>query len=333
MKLRKEFIIGVLASFTLVAFYWGFSYLKGNDLFSDESEFELVYEKVAGLTESNPVTLNGVKIGSVSLVEFITNDPNARVRVKIKVSDPKVKIPDQSLAIIKSDLLGVNSIEIQLRPSKRFAESGDTLATSVATTIQEEVSMQMLPIKAKAEEMMASIDSVLNAIKYIFNSETQLRLAATFKSIQLTIENLESSSVGLDTLIKTQGKRVARIFSNVESITANLEKSNQQISNIIGNFSNLSDSLTKINIASTIANLDESIRDFKIVMDKIERGEGTLGQLVNNDTLYNELEAASRELHILLEDIKLNPKRYVRVSVFGGKNNDSYVVPSDAKKP
>ncbi len=329
MKIRKEFIIGLIASFTLVAFYWGFSFLKGNNIFKKEREFVLVYDKVSGLSTSNPVSINGLTIGKVSYVGFVPNDTNARILVKI-IIDNDIEIPKNTLAIIRSDFLGSNHIDLKFRPSKSFAKTGDTLITSVATTIKEEVSMQMLPIKMKAEEMMASLDSVLGAIRYVFNKKTQENLAATFISIQNTINALEHSSYGIDTLITEQSSRFNRIFSNVESITKNLDDNGDKIDNIISNFSQLSDSLAKVDFKTTLVKMDNALGGFQSIVDKIDSGKGSMGLLVNNDTLYYELTAASMELHLLLEDIKLNPSRYVRVSVFGGKNNDEYVNPRDS---
>jgi len=328
MKIRKEFVIGIIASFTLIAFYWGFSFLKGNDIFKNEREFVLVYDKVSGLSISNTVSINGLTVGKVSYVGFLPNDTNAKILVRIKL-DNEIEIPSKTVAIIRSDFLGSNHIDLKLRPSNSFAKPGDTLLTSVATTIKEEVSMQMLPIKVKAEEMMASLDSVLGAIRYIFNKETQENLAATFVSIQNTINTLEHSSYGIDTLISSQTGRLNRIFANVESITKNLDENGDKIDNVIANFSKLSDSLAQVDIKNTLVQMDKALSGFQEIVDKVNRGEGSMGQLVNNDTLYYELEGASRELHQLLEDIKLNPNRYVKVSVFGGKNNDEYVNPND----
>lgn len=332
MKIRKEFIIGVVASFTLIAFYWGFSFLKGNDIFSEEREFVLIYDKVAGLSNSNPVSINGLNVGRVSQVGFLPNDPKARILVKIKLSND-IPIPKNTIAIIKSDFLGVNSIDLKLSSSHELAKSGDTLKSAIATTIQEEVSMQMLPIKVKAEDMMASLDSVISAISYIFNKETQEHLAKTFESIQTTIVSLQHASYGLDTIVSGQTNNLAAIFSDVKSITGNLNQNSKEIDNIINNFSDISDSLAAVDLKLTINKVDAALLSFQEIMDKVNSGEGSLGKLVNNDSLYFELESASTELNQLLEDIKLNPKRYVRVSVFGGKDNDPYVNPDDKAVP
>ena len=150
----------------------------------------------------------------------------------------------------------------------------------------------------------------------------------SFESIRYTIQNLESTTYNLDTLVVTQRFRLANIIGNVESITANIKKNNDKINNIIANFSNISDTLAKAKIASTINNADKTLKDFSEIIAKVNRGEGSLGMLVNNDTLYNNLEGASKELNKLVEDIKLNPKRYLNFSVFGGsKKKNAYTAP------
>ena len=330
MKITKEFIIGLVAVFTLLAGYWGFSFLKGNDLFSEEREFILIYDKVAGLNISNPVNVNGLRVGKVSYIDFIANDTNARILVKIKLKND-IQIPKNTKAVIRSDFLGVNKIDLVLNKSNSMAQSGDTLSTDIATTIQEEVSMQVAPLKAKAEDMMASIEAIMVSFKMVFNDETVSGLSETFIRIKSTIINLESSTKNLDQLIAGETTHISNVLTNLDNITANLNSNNSKINNVITNFSDISDSLVKLDVKSTFDKMDKAVVDFYSIVQKVDNGEGTMGQLINNDTLYNELEAASTELHELLEDIKLHPKRYVKVSVFGGKNKDKYEKPKSKK--
>jgi len=331
MKIRREFLIGIVATLTLFAAYWGFSFLKGNDIFSKEREFVLIYDRVAGLNVSNPVSVNGLQVGKVSKVNFIANDSNARVVVQIKLTN-EIPIPKNTVAIIRSDFLGVNKIDLQLKPSSEMAQTGDTLKTAMATTIQEEVSMQVAPLKAKAEDMMASIEAIMVSFKMVFNDETVNGLSETFKRIKQTIIHLESSTKNLDNIIEGETSHIKNTLNNLDKISSNLNSNNAKINNVIANFSDLSDSLVKLDIKSTFDKMDSAVVGFNDIAQKINNGEGTMGKLVNNDTLYIELEAATRELHELLEDIKLHPKRYVQVSVFGGKNKDEYINPEDVEK-
>ena len=333
MKRKKEIIIGLIGVATLAFAYWGFTFLKAKDFLSNNRTFIVVYDKIAGLTVSNPVVINGFKIGHVTDVYLYPDDTMARIVVKFQVSNDDIQIPKNSIAKIESDLLGVNKISLQFKASDTYAKSGDTLAGQIATTIQEEVNAQVRPIKIKAEEMMASLDSVLGAIRYIFNKETQQSLAKTFKSIKTTIENLESTTYNLDTLMLTQKSRIARILNNIEVLSYNLSSNSADIDNVINNLSAFSDSLATVNLKKTFENLDDVLNQVEGITSKINRGEGSLGLLANDDKLYKDLDKTVKELNSVLLDIKLNPHRYVHVSVFGrNPKKDKYQEPDTIKK-
>ncbi len=330
MQNKKEFLIGFIAILTLMLFYWGFNFLKGEEIFSKDRKFVVVYNKISGLNISNPVIVNGFNIGRVSDLYFQEDDAQAHIVVIIQITSD-IKIPKNSLARINSDFLGVNTIEIQLGDSPIEAVYGDTLDGMIASSLQEEFSQQLLPFKVKAEKMMASMDSVLEGFRYIFNRETQDNLGKAIKSIYVTFENMEKASDELNKMMVEERERLLQVMDNVKEITGNLASNSREIDNILNNFSDISDSLAKVDFARTINDVDKALISFTEITDKINRGEGTLGQLVQNDTLYFELEKASKELNLLLEDMKLNPSRYVKVSVFGGKNDDPYVSPEESK--
>ena len=330
MKNKKEFLIGFVAMLTILIFYWGFNFLKGEDIFSKDRKFVIVYNKISGLNVSNPVVVNGFKIGRVSNLYFQENDPDAHIVVEIQVKSD-IKLPKNSIARINSDFLGVNTIDIALGNDAALLVDGDTLLGTIASTLQEEFSQQLLPFKVKAEKMMASMDSVLEGFRYIFNRETQDNLGNAIKSIYVTFDNLESASKNMSLMMAEERTRLRDVMDNAKEITGNLAANSKEIDNILKNFSSISDSLAKVDFARTMNNVDQALISFTQITDKINRGEGTIGQLVNNDTLYFELEAASRELNELLEDMKLHPSRYVKVSVFGGKNKDPYVSTEEAE--
>jgi len=330
MQNKKEFLIGFVAILTLLLFYWGFNFLKGEDIFSKDRKFVIVYNKISGLNVSNPVVVNGFKIGRVSSLYFQENDPQAHIVVEIQIKND-IRIPKNSIARINSDFLGVNTIEIDLGDDDALLQPGDTLSGIIATSLQEEFSQQLLPFKVKAEKMMASMDSVLEGFRYIFNRETQDNLGNAIKSIYVTFDNLEAASSEMSMMMAEERERLRDVMDNAKEITGNLAANSKEIDNILNNFSSISDSLAKVDFVKTMYDVDNALLSFTTITDKINRGEGTIGQLVQNDTLYYELESASRELSELLEDMKLNPSRYVKVSVFGGKNNDPYVNPDEAK--
>lgn len=315
MKFSRELKIGIIFILATAVLIWGFSFLKNKKIFYKERVMYAVYKHVNGLNPSNPIYISGVKVGQVGKVYF---DPkmNGDIIVNLVFTD-NFPITANSIArIFSEDLMGSKAVEVLLGDSKELAMDGDTLKTDVETSLKDAVNQQILPLKIKAEDLISSIDTMVVALKSIFNKESRDDLAASIKSIRNTMSNLESTTQSLDTLLDTQSNRLASILYNIDMITRNLNNNSQEINRVIDNLATISDTIAKSNISGVISNLDKTIGDLSTVVQKIESGEGTLGQLVNNDTLYKELEKSAIELNLLLEDIRLNPKRYVRVSVF-----------------
>jgi len=316
----------VLVAFAILI--WGINFLKGRNILANERVFIAIYEEVNGLEEASPVILNGLKIGQVKEISFISGDPQARLMVKILIKNP-IEIPTNSIAhIFSSDIVGSKAIDIRLGDATSFLSPGDTMQTSIAASLQEEVSIQMLPLKAKAESLIQSFDSVLYVIQYIFNENTRENITRSFESVKLTIQNLESTSYNIDTLVAGQRNRLGAIISNVESISNNIKQNNDQLTNIIQNFSSISDTLAALDVARTIYLANNSLNDLSEAVNKVKAGEGTLGLLIYNDTLYDNIKQSADQLDRLLEDLRMNPQRYLHFSVFGRTAKQSrYIAP------
>ena len=313
---KKEIRIALVFIIGFFVVYWGINYLKGKNVFSNQIVLYADYDHVAGLQEANPIYLNGFKIGQISSIEFIEGG-NGKLRVSLLI-DKDIDIPKNSIAKIESsDLLGSKAIVIYLGDSKQLVEGGDYLSSEIEMNLKEEVSMQILPLKNKAEELLSSFDSVLILLQTIFNENTRQNLTNSFQSIENTIRSLEHASYNIDTLMSSQRNRIALIFGNVESITSNLKDNNEKISNIFNNLSDVSDSLSEIAFVSIVNNANSSLEQFNAIMTKINEGEGSMGMLINNDSLYKSLDNSARELNLLMEDLRLNPRRYLHFSVFG----------------
>ena len=315
MKFSKEFKIGFLFILAIAVLVWGFSFLKNKNILYKERVLIAVYKHVNGLNPSNPVYINGVKVGQVGRVYF---DPtmNGDIIVELVFTD-KFPVPSSSVArIFSEDLMGSKAVEILLGTGPGYAQHGDTLSTGIETSLKDAVNQQILPLKLKAEELLSSIDTMVVAIKGVFNKDIRDDLNASIKSIRNTFSNLENTTQNLDTLVLLQSGRLASILYNIDMITRNLNNNSEEINRVLGNLANLSDTITRSNISGIIGNLDKTIGDLSLVMTRIEKGEGTLGLLINDDKLYKDLEKSAHDLDLLLEDIRLNPKRYVRVSVF-----------------
>jgi phospholipid/cholesterol/gamma-HCH transport system substrate-binding protein len=315
MSRSKITKIGVLVILSISLLVWGMSYLKGKNPFKREVVYYAIYPDVNGLSISNPVLINGYKVGQVMDIDYI-QDTVSLFRVSLRL-DSKYKIKKESVAqIFSQDIMGTRAIRIIMGKSKEYHTGNDTLLAATEGGLVEQVNMEIAPLKKKAESLISSLDSAIIIVRSIFNEKTQENLRNTFASIKTTIENLERSTFTLDTLLTTEKSKLAKIFSNVEAITANLKNNNEKITTIINNFSNISDSLAKADIASTLAKADKALLQFNETLYSINHGQGTVSQLLNNDTLYQNIENASYHLSRLMRDLHENPKRYMHFSVF-----------------
>ena len=304
---------------TIAFSFWGFNFLKGFNVFSNQRHFYAIYPKVEGLTISSPVLINGYKIGFVQTMYFHP-DNSGNVIVKMQLTNTDFNVPVQSTArIISADLLGSKAIELVMNDTTIYAESGDTLLPDIKSTLTDELNKTVEPLKARAISIFAQLDSVMGDIRHIVNKENRDNLSKSVASLRSTLANLESATGGLDTLVSEEKGKLAKIFDNLESITGNIKNNNDKIQNILTNFSSLSDTLAKSNFKSAIMNADKALTEAAEVFNKINNGEGSIGMLINNDSLYNNLNSASSNLDKLFLDIKENPGRYVSISVFGKK--------------
>ncbi len=318
MKITREFKIGLLAVAAIFLFVWGLNFLKGKDIFSSQITFYAVYDDVTGLIESNPVSLNGVNIGQVDRIRFMP-DGSGRILVENIISKDVV-IPDNSTSVLTGmSLTGTREIIIKLGDSPEQISNGDTLASAQQSSLQDEVSELVAPIKQRADELFMQVDSVMIVFQSIFNAQTRKNITASFESIQNTLYNLEQTTETLDETIDKESSRLAAILYNAESISWNLKENNELITNIIQNLSGITDSIAAANLQQTLANTEESLSSLNQILDRINKGEGSMGLLVNDEELYNNMENSSKQLELLLEDIRRNPGSYINISVFGGR--------------
>ncbi len=316
MKVSREFKVGLTAIVALVLLYWGFNFLKGKNLFSDEKVFYAVYSKVDGLTAARPVLINGFKVGQVKDVYFHP-DNSGRLMVAMNITSD-FRISENSIASIHStDLLGEKSIELLLGDSPEPAKNGDTLASNIKLTLTEEVNQQVAPLKSKAEKLFASMDTVLTLVSGFLNEDTKDNFLETFNSVRRSFQKLEHTVTTVDETVTATQDDLETTIGNIAKITTNLEENSENLSRIFENVNAISDSLSRVRFAETFTSLTNALQSAEEVMRKIDQGEGSLGKLINDDQLYHNLEDASRQLDLLLLDIKYNPKRYLNFSVFG----------------
>ncbi len=314
IKITKETKIGIFAALCLFAMFWGINFLKGKNIFSSNNVYYAVFTSIDGLENTNDVLINGFKVGLVKNIEF--KDVSSGKFLVTLLIGKKYEIPRKTVAkLISADIMGGKAIKLEVSPDTEYYQPGDTLPTAIEIGLIHQLSSQMIPVKEKAESLMVEIENSLKVFTEVFNEKNRDQLSQGIENLNKTLYNVNRSTAAIDTMLNNPNGSLRNIFNNVESISSNLKKNNKELSNIIKNFSSVSDSLAKVNIVQTMARLDASMKDLNSILLKINSGEGTLGNLVNNDTLYNNLESASRGLDLLIKDMKNNPKRYVNFSI------------------
>jgi phospholipid/cholesterol/gamma-HCH transport system substrate-binding protein len=319
VKIRKEVKVGVVTAIAIACFLYGFNFLKGKNFFKKQRIFYAVYDDIDGLVTANPLLINGFNVGMVGAIKL---DPKRKGKVIVSlVVEDEIPIPFNSVAkVVSSDILGSKAVTLLLGSSPSPASVGDTLLSDQEDNLKQAVNKTIAPLQQKAQKLIGSIDSVMVVIQQVFNDNTKKNLAKSFESIKDAIGSLETTSFRLDTMVVTEKVKISSILTKVNKLATTLADNSEKLSNVINNFSNISDTIAKSNLKSAINNADVALREAASVMSKINKGEGTMGMLVNDNKLYVKLDSSSVQLERLLKDLRMNPERYVHVSVFGRKD-------------
>ncbi|TFF39596.1 MlaD family protein [Mucilaginibacter psychrotolerans] len=315
MKISNETKIGALTAVSITILILCYSFLKGNDVFSGSNKFYAVYRSVEGLTVSKPVLVNGFQIGRVSKMQF--SDKDGRTTVEFKINS-EYDVPDNTLARLEStDLLGGKAIVFELGNHTVLAQSGDTLRADIQGSLAE----SLQPIQRKAEVLITKVDSAMGAINHILNPDFQKNVDRSFASIANSLETLEATTKKIDALVGAQSGHIDAIMANAEATSGNLKASTVHLDGIASNFKKFSSDLAESNIKQTMDNANKAVADLQSVLAKVNSTQGSLGLLMNDTKLYDNLNNASKNLDNLMIDLKAHPSRYVHFSVFGKKGN------------
>ena len=304
MNFKKEVKIAVIVTLIIFIFFWGYNFLKGRNIFSAYNYYSAIFEKVDDLQKSNAVTINGFTVGVVSDIRF-ESEKLDRLIVEIGV-ESAYKIPDNSVMMIASDLLGGKSIMLIMGDSRIMAENGSVLRDSIASGIFETISDKLMPIADNADKLIVSIDSLLKILHNTLDEDLQ--------------NNIQSIVANMEQLVASERRKIAAILSNFESVSANLKNSNEDISNLIANLTGFSETLSESDVKNTVDNANRSLTQLNNLLNGINEGQGTIGKFAKDDSLYIYLQQSSNSLDKLLIDLRENPKRYVHFSLFGRKN-------------
>jgi phospholipid/cholesterol/gamma-HCH transport system substrate-binding protein len=318
MKLSNETKVGLLAIVSIVVLVLGFNFLKGKNLFSKTPVLFAEFSNIGTLEKSNQVKINGLPVGTVYAMAPKDKEVN-KIIVEIHLSR-EVNIPKNSVAFIDGPLVGGSFINIAKGQDNTYLQSGDTISTKLDQGLLSDIKAQITPTISRVNETLDSLKLTIGALNDVFDPNTK-------NNLRTLIGNLTVSSAHLQQMLNAQSGMLARSLSNINDVTANLARSNDAVTSSIRNVEVTTSKLANANIDGTIAALQATINELKNTVGNINSSKGTLGLLMNDRALYDRLDNMANRLNtvalsaeILFDDIRVHPKRYVNISVFGGKN-------------
>lgn len=322
MKINNETKIGILAVVGILALILGFNFLKGKHIFKKDKVVYAVFEDIQGLGNSNPVVINGLQVGHVSKLDG--GQQLKRIVVTVELTQD-VLIPDSSLAVINPSLLGSVSLEIKLGSSKRYLNNGDTLLTTLSGGAFDNALKMINPVLYEVRNAVKSLDSVLHIISTTFDPATKNNIRGVIENLNTVTGSFTVSAASLQMLLNPQTGALARSLENVNAFTNNLAGNNGKLNNIMSNAEKTSYNFANINLQRTLNTLDSAANELKAGIAKINSTNGSLGLLLNDRSMYDNLTSTSNKINILLDDIRVHPKRYLTISVFGKKDKGNYI--------
>ena len=324
MKISNESKVGALTAISIAVLILGFNFLKGKTLFKTGNYIFAKYQDTKGLVVSNPVYVNGFQVGSV--IDIENTDFNLHsILVTIKLNED-YKIPVNSVASIKDNPLGSPSIVIKLGNNTKFLHPQDTIATRNAIGLFDDAMNRLEPVTDQIKVTVQSLDSVLKNINRIFDPNTKNNLQQAIANINTTTASLIVSSASIESMLDKQSGAIASTVNNLNSVTKNLADHNKEVATTLSNLEATSNKLAAADINGTIGNLKTAIENLNGLIKKAASDEGSLGKLINDKTLYNNLNNSLKSANTLLDDLRVHPKRYVQFSVFGKKDKSSPLV-------
>jgi len=307
LKLTREVKTGILALGGIILFIFGYNFLKNSSIFDNARTFHVKYNQVGGLSPSAPVTINGLQVGQVKSIDF--EDARGGLLVTFKVENDFEFAKSSVVEIYSSGFIGGNNLGIIPDVNGAvMASSGDTLIGRIKPGMMDGLMETLDPIQSGLVQTLTKVDTLLNNINEVMNEDTKENLRQSIANLNASMASFRNASNNIDKLLADNKNGLDSTFANLDRTSAN--------------FAQFSDSLAQVDITAMMANMEQMLAKFNAVADKIERGEGSVGKLLNDEELYNNLTGASAQLEALLEDMKRNPKRYVHFSVFGKKNKD-----------
>ena len=304
MTISREIKTGIAAVIIIFLSFWGYNFLKNRSLYDSTRTFYAEYTNVQGLAPKSPITINGLKVGTVSEITFHPFKKGILVAHLNMSNDIQFSV--NSVAQIYSpDFISGKSLKINIAlDESSIAVSGDTLIGEVDAGILGMINEQIAPLQSKVESFVVNTDSVMQSVNQLMNDENQKNIKESLANMNAVLSQFRSTAANLEMMTSEGGK--------IDSIMTGANKT-------MNNLAQISDSLMAANIGATVVELQHSLESFNVILDSVKTGHGTLGKLMKDEALYTNLTNASKELEELLKEVKEHPKRFVHLSVFGKK--------------
>ncbi|MDH4473600.1 MAG: MlaD family protein [Fluviicola sp.] len=335
MKLSKELKAGIITLLAIGLLVAGINFLKGNSFFGGDDQYEAYFPNSGNLAPATSVYVNGVAVGKVLTVEYQPNgDSLSKVKVTFNIQDDNVLIPRGSKIEIGSvDFLNKGlMLTLNSDLSKGYYKPGEKIKGSVASDLMTQVKDYADPTIQKLQSLISTVDRTVTSISAFWDTTATSKIEASMNEVQIALKRFGNVAVEVEDLVASEKVRLAKIMSNVESISGNLKASNEKISAIIGNVKKISDDLVTVNYKSVVEDAQKTIQKLNATLEAANNGEGTLGKLLHDEKLYNELVNTNKELQELVDDITLHPERYIHFSVLGSKTKGVPLTGKEEKK-
>ena len=337
MKIPKELTTGLVTIIAIGLLVTGVNFLKGNSFFGGDQVYYAYFPNTGGVTPATSVYVNGVVVGkvlSVDLTGDAESDSLRRVVIKFNITDSDFKIPKGSKLEAGSVDMFTKGLILTLNHNLDqgyYAENAKIQGT-VSVDITSQVKEYADPISQKVQTMMTSIDRMVNDISAFWDTSATSEIESSIKEVRIAIKKFGNAANEIEGMIVDERAKISRIMSNVEQITVNLKKANDTVKAIIGNVKVITDDLVSSDFKGTIESARNTLRSLNETLEKANKGEGTLGKLLSDENLYNELVKTNKELQNLVNDLQAHPERYIHFSVFGAKTKGVPLTNNEEKK-
>lgn len=316
MKVSKELKVGVLSAITVTMLYFGFNFLKGSDLFSRTHTYYVVYDNIDGLTASNPVILNGLAVGRVQSIRIL-QERNNHLLVAMDIRKDLALHQGTKAILADGGLLGGKVIQLVIATNGGMLDDGDTLRGLKEAGISALLQEKALPVMTQADSLVRNLNAVTIGFK------------ETGAILNQVLRNYDQTGSVLRGTLEQNQKSLASLTANLSQLSSSLIETEKQIAPLLAKTGNFVDSLNALQLSQTVANANQMVNQMQRMVSSIQAGQGTAGKLLNDDTMYKNINYTLISLNQLLANLRENPKRYVNVSIFGRKNTGPAESPID----